>query len=214
MASLASLERAIDSDRVDSLLKTMLSSMLTDLQNFQTDVRATGFVPIPLNTWREATAFDVGASAANGGVLASDTTPVLDAINGGTDGCQRIIWASSDVTQIVNSIPLPPDLDTASDIVVHTRIVSGGTTDAVGFEVDTFFNEGDTEVADTSETNQTTTYSEATTTILAADIPTGAQTITIGLTPVAHTTDTMAMTASWLEYTKDTAIGATLSTTS
>jgi len=94
------------------------------------------------------------------------------------------------------------NIDPAKDLVLHMRIVSGGTTDAVGFTVDTFFNEGDTKVVDTSGTNQTTTVAEVTATIAAADIPAGAQTITIGLTPVAHTTDSLAMTAAWLEYSK------------
>lgn len=159
------------------------------------------FVPIPINSWRESTNFDVGAIAANGGILASDTTPILEAINAATDGCQRITWAASNNDQIVTAIPLPPNLDVTADLVLHTRIASAGTTDAVGFTVDTFFNEGDTKVVDTSETNQTVTYAEKITTIAAADIPAGAQTITIGLTPVAHTTDIMYLTATWLEYT-------------
>lgn len=158
------------------------------------------FIPISLNSLREATNFDVGAIAVNGGILASDTTPTLDAINAATDGCQRILWVASNNDQIVGQIPLPPSLDTTKDLVLHLRIVSGGTTDPVGFTVDTFFNEGDTKVVDTSGTNQTTAYAEVTATIAAADIPAGAQTITMGLTPVAHTTDTLSLTALWLEY--------------
>lgn len=161
-----------------------------------------GFVPVPLNTWREASAFDVGAIAVNGGILASDTTPLLEGINGATDGCQRLVWASSNGDQIVNSIPLPPDLDTAKPVVLHARISSGSTTDAVGFTLDSFFNEGDTKVADTTGTNQTVTPAEVVASIAASDVPNGAQTITMGLTPVAHTTDTLNLMATWLTYTK------------
>lgn len=168
---------------------------------YQDTLSAQNFIGIPLNTWREATTFDVGNIAANGGVLASDSTPILEAINAGTDGCQRIHWAATNVDQVVTSIPLPPDLDVTADLVLHTRIAAAATNDAVGFTVDTFFNEGDTKVTDTSETNQTATYAEKITTIAAADIPAGAQTITIGLTPVAHGTDAMYLTATWLEYT-------------
>lgn len=164
-------------------------------------VSAQKFIPIALHSLRETTNFDVGNAAANGGILASDTTPVLDAINAATDGCQRLLWAASNNDQVTLQIPLPPDFDPANDLVLHMRIVSGGTTDAVGFTVDSFFNEGDTKVVDTSGTNQTTTYAEVIATIAAADIPAGAQTITIGLTPVAHTTDTLALSALWLEYT-------------
>jgi hypothetical protein len=160
------------------------------------------FIPLPLDNFKETTNFDVGAIAANGGVLASDTTPVRDAINAATDGCQRLLWAASNNDQVTTQTPLPPDLDVTADLVLHARIASGGTTDAVGFTVDSFFNEGDTKVVDTSGTNQTTTYAEKTATIGAADVPAGAQTLTIGLTPVAHTTDTLAMSAAWLEYTR------------
>lgn len=169
---------------------------------YQHLLSAQSCIGLPLNVWREASTFDVGNTAANGGILASDTTPVLDAINGGTDGCQRLLWAATNTDQIVANFVLPPDLDEASDLVLHCRIASGGTTDAVGFTVETFFNEGDTKVSDTTTTNQTTSYTEVTATIAAADVPAGAQTVTIGLTPVAHGTDTLAMSACWLEYTK------------
>ena len=169
---------------------------------YQDLLSAQQFISVPLDSFKEATNFDVGAIAANGGVLASDTTPIREAINAATDGCQRLLWAASNNDQIVAQLALPPDLDVASDIVLHFRIVSAGTTDAVGFTVDSFFNEGDTKVVDTSETNQTATYAEKIATIAAADIPAGAQTLTFGLTPVAHTTDTMAMTACWIEYTR------------
>lgn len=169
---------------------------------YQHILSAQSFIPLSLMQFREATAFDVSNIAANGGILASDTTPVLDAINAATDGAQRLLWASSNNDQVITQIALPPDLDVAKDIVVHLRIVSGGTTNAVGFTLASFFNEGDSSIADTSGTNQTTTYAEVIATIAAADIPAGAQTLSLGLTPVAHTTDTLALGAVWLEYSK------------
>lgn len=174
------------------------AEILTDLLSAQS------FIGIPLNQFRETTNFDVGNIAANGGVLASDTTPILEAINAATDGCQRFNWASGEVDQITCQISLPPDLDTTADIKLYTRIASEGTTDAVGFTVDTFFNEGDTKVVDTSATNQTVTYADKLTTIAAADIPAAAAggTMTIGLTPVAHTTDKMYMTGCKIYYTR------------
>jgi len=180
----------------ETIVEAVLGEIYTDLLSAQS------FIGIPLNTFREASAFDVGAIAANGGVLASDSTPILEAINAATDGCQRISWVNSNNDQIVTSIPLPPDIDTDAGLVLHVRIASNSTTDAVGFTVDTFFNEGDSKVTDTSTTNQTATYAEKLATIATADVPSGAQTVTIGLTPVAHTTDYMYLTAAWLEYTR------------
>jgi hypothetical protein len=167
---------------------------------YQSLVSIQGFVPLTLMQWREVSSMAVGNAAANGGLLASDTTPILQPINGATDGCQELVWAASNNDPIATTVALPPDLDDTADLVLHTRIVSGGTTDAVGFTVDTWFNEGDTKVSDTSETNQTATWAEKITTIAAADVPAGAQTITISLTPVAHTTNTLALSAAWLEY--------------
>lgn len=163
---------------------------------------AQGFVPIPLQSFREVASGVVGNAAANGGVLASDTTPILTSINAATDGCQKILWAASNNDVIAVSIPLPPDLNDAAAVVVHCRIVSAGTTDAVGFTVSGWFNEGDTKVDATSGTNQTTTWAEVTAEFGASDVPAGAQTMTIFLTPVAHTTDTMSLSACWLEYTQ------------
>ena len=186
-----------NSDTSQSTVGGCIDELYTDL------VTAQAFLPIPLTNFRHCTNFDVSNISDNGGVLASDTTPLLDAINGATDGCQRLVWASSTNTQIVTSIPIPPDFDSSKDIVIHFRSVSGGTTNAVGFSVATFFNEADTKVSDVSTTNQTVTWAEKIATIAAADIPAGAQTMTIGLTPVAHTTDTMAINSVWLEYTRE-----------
>jgi hypothetical protein len=158
-------------------------------------------IPLPIDGFKETTNFDVGAIAVNGGVLASDTTPVREAINAATDGCQRLNWAASNNDQIVCQAVIPPNIDVTADMVLHVRIASESTTDAVGFTVDWFINEGDTKVVDTTTTNQTATYAEKIATLGNADIPAGSQTITIGLTPVAHTTDAMYLTAAWLEYT-------------
>jgi hypothetical protein len=167
---------------------------------YQDLISIQSFIGVPLTCLREVGTMAVGNIAANGGVLASDTTPILQPINGATDGCQELVWAASNNDPVMFSIPLPPDLNDGADLVLHTRIRSGATTDAVGFTVDSWFNEGDTKVTDTSETNQTNTWAEKITTIGAADVPAAAQTITVSLTPVAHTTDNMQLSAVWLEY--------------
>jgi len=161
-----------------------------------------GCVSVPLTSLRETTNFNVGNIAANGGVLASDTSPILSAINGATDGCQMLTWAANNNDQVIFQTALSPDLDDTADVVVHFRTKSEGVTDAVGFTVDSFFNEGDTKVVDTSTTNQTASWAEKIATIGNADVPSGAQTLTVGLTPVAHTTDKMYLSAVWIEYTK------------
>lgn len=167
---------------------------------YQNLISVQGFIPISLMSLREVSSMAVGNIAANGGLLASDTTPILQPINGATDGCQEVVWAAGNADPVIFQVPLPPNLDDAADLVLHTRMRSGGTTNAVGFTVDSWFNEGDTKVTDTSETNQTNTWEEKIATIAAADVPAGAQTVTISLTPVTHATDNMQLSAVWLEY--------------
>ncbi len=157
-------------------------------------------IGIPLFSLREGITFDVGNIAANGGLLASDTTPALDAINAATDGCQRISWVSSNNDQLIAQLTIPNDIDTSKDMEVHFRILSSGVTDAVGFLVTSFFNEGDTSIADNTSTNGTAFYADVFATIAAADIPSAAQTMTVGFAPIAHTSDTLKLTAVWIEY--------------
>ena len=180
--------------------QTTVEAALAELYQHLKSVQS--FIPVALHSLREATNFDVGDVAANGGILASDTTPVLDAINAATDGCQRLLWAAANADQVIFQTPLPPDLDDAADIVLHIRAAMGGATNTPTIAVDSFFNEGDTKVQDATGAVTGTAYDEYTATIAAADVPAGAQTLTIGLTPGAHAADTLAVSAIWIEYKK------------
>jgi hypothetical protein len=168
---------------------------------YQNAISIQGFINIPLTSLREAAAFAVANIAGNGGVLASDTTPVLGpAVASPLDGCQVVSWAASNNDAVIFQTALPPNLDDAADLVIHMRIMSAGTTNAVGFACDAYFNEGDTLVEANSTTNQTAAWAEKIITIGAADVPAGAQTLSVSLTPVAHTTDIMYLSALWIEY--------------
>lgn len=156
-------------------------------------------VDVSLPVLREVATMAVGNITANGGLLASDTTPILGPVNGATAGCQRVQWAASNNDVVMFQVSLPANLDDTLDITLGARIASGGTTNAVGFTVTSYFDETGAAVSDTTGTNQTTTYSTVTATIAAADVPAGARTMTVTLTPVAHTTDTLNLTALWLE---------------
>lgn len=162
----------------------------------------TGFVPVPLTGIREVTSNNLGNIAANGGLLATDTTPILEYTNGDTDSAFRMRWAASNSDPIAFQVPLPPDLDEAAAVEVHLRAAMGGATDTPVIDADSYFNEGDTQVADASAAITGTTYAEYIITIAAADVPAGAQTFTCELTPAAHTTDTLLVTAVWVEFTR------------
>lgn len=161
----------------------------------------TGFIPVSLASVREITTGAFINAAGNGGLLATDTTPILNTINGDTDGAWRLAWAASNSDAIGFQVPLPPDLDEASVVEIHLRAYMAGATDTPVISADSYFDEGDTKVEDDSPAlNATPT--ERIITIAAADVPAGAQTLSVELTPGAHTTDILYVTAIWLEYTR------------
>jgi len=160
-------------------------------------------IGIPLTSLREATAFAIPASNAGYGLLGSDTTPILSSVDGATDECMGVTWATGDVDQVIANVCLPPDLDTSADVVVHARVAAGGSTDTPTWTLNSYFNEGDTVVADSlAASGATSDYAEITQAIAAADVPSGAQMLTIGFTPASHDTDAFMMTGLWLEYTR------------
>lgn len=177
------------------------SYVLGSLPSNWTD-RDEGRINIPLALLREVASDDIDVDTNHGGLLTKDSTPILEYINGDTDSCIRVNWASSNNDPVVFQVPIPPDLDASEDVTLHVRIASGGTTNAVGFDIDSYFEEADTKVSDATTTNQTTVYLEKIATIANADVPAGAQTLTIEMTPVAHTTDIMALTSLWVTYRK------------
>lgn len=159
-------------------------------------------IPLSLVTAREATTGDVGAIAANGGLLASDTTPALSGT--GSTVSQQILWAASNVDQILWDQPLPEDFDGRDDVLVDLLVASGGTSDLASFSVLTSWD-GAANVTDTAtDPAASTTYHWITATISAADIPDTAGTVSIALVPAAHGTDTVAIKAVRIRHTQRT----------
>ena len=156
------------------------------------------FIPIPLTSWMIG---DASNTVSFGGPA---TDPILDMTNGDTDSAMRWTWAAASVEEIITQIPLPPDLDTTADLVLHLRTAKDANANTVTLASDAYFNEGDTKVEDVTATIAQAA-GETTITIAAADIPAGAQSLTIELTPSAHAGDALYLYATWLEYT-----GATL----
>lgn len=169
---------------------------------YQHIMTASAFIPVPLATVRELSTGTHPNAAGNGGLLASDTTPILSAVNGDTDGAWRLAWAASNSDPIGFQVPLPADLNDAASVVIHFRAAMAGTTDTPVISADSYFNEGDTKVEDDSAAVTGTSYAEYTITIAHGDVPAGAQTLSVELTPGAHTTDVLYLTALWVTYTR------------
>lgn len=160
-----------------------------------------GFVPISLHSMREADANgDVGNAAAIGGVLASDTTPIMRGVSGGIG--QEISWAAGNADPVVCEVALPPDLDDTQDVTLALQVYSG-TTNAATMSVKTSWDHGAT-VTDSADDSGTksATFHEITATIAAADVPANPKTVTILLTPPTHATDAIQLCGAQLRYAK------------
>jgi len=162
------------------------------------------FIPISIFSVRKVTGMAPGNTTANGGLLASDTVPILAPKTGATAGCQVIKWAAAAVSAIAFQVALPPDLNADADLVLHGRVACTATaTDIPTFTLASYFQETGAVVSDTfAASGATTTFAEITATIALADVPTGAQTLTGRLTPGTHASSGWSLSSLWLEYKK------------
>lgn len=159
-------------------------------------------IQISLNDFRECNSSgDVGAIVANGGILASDTTPILE---GDTNEVQRINWATGNVDPLTAQFALPNDFDGGQDVTLDLWVASG-TTNLFSMTVETSWD-GAALVSDSAvDPAQSATIHKITATISAADIPDGASFVTIALTPTAaHATDAYFLYAARLNYVAKT----------
>jgi len=152
------------------------------------------FIPIPLTSWM----LSDGTNTVTFGGPATD--PILDMTNGDTDSALRWAWVATSVVAIITQVPLPPDMDVTKNLVLHLLTKKDADGDTVTLASDAYFMDGDTKVEDVTATIAQA-FGETIITIALADIPAGAQTVTIELTPSAHASDALYVQGSWLEYT-------------
>lgn len=167
-----------------------------------------GYLPLPLFGWRKITSNDFGAIAVasgNGGQLATDTTPILQRINGATDNKARIAWVANDVVEIQQDIAFPPDLDDTADITVNLIVYKNGNTDtgavlAVGY----WEGIGDTEVTSNTAAITETAATLKTVTVAAASVGAYPKAAAITITPGTHANDAIYLLGSYITYTRKT----------
>lgn len=160
-------------------------------------------ISLSLNDFREVDVnSDVGAIAANGGLLASDTTPIL---RGNTAETQEIAWAASNSDIIATQIRLPNNFDGSQDVWVELDVLGAGVTDPATFTVESGWD-GGTLVSDSASDALTKaiTVHRITAVIAAADIPDTAKNLTLVLTLGAHTTDVVMLQGVGISYVAKT----------
>ena len=161
-------------------------------------------VPLSLNDWREvSTAGAVSNIAANGGLLASDTTPILGAE--ATSEAMSITWAAANADIIQAAIALPDDVDGRDDILLDLWVLTdntgGGGIEAASFSVLTSWDNGAQVTDAATDSVPATTSHKVTTRIAAADIPDRPSFVNIQLVPGTHANDPTKLVAARLLYT-------------
>ncbi len=156
-------------------------------------------IPISLMSFRECDGSSVvGNIAANGGILASDTTPILRGRT--TVNNQEISWATGNVDAICTEIAIPADFDGSQDVTLEL-IVNSGTTNAVDMVVATTWD-GGTEVADAAVDTSTKSATDhaLSVTIAAADVPDAPKHLSLRLTPPTHGTNAIQLSGVRILY--------------
>jgi hypothetical protein len=185
---------------------TDVEAALAEVYTHVTSAQA--FYPIPLGSWFDADGdpivkFIDGASAVPGLNLADSEAFGMRWNNNGTHD------------PILTSFPLPPDLDTSADVILHIRASKTGNTlaDATTFAI-TAFNQTNAALHDAdADFGGTTsamtgdaaakTVQEVTLTLANANIAADSTvTMTIDPTSAVLTTDDVIILGVWLEYTR------------
>ena len=168
-----------------------------------------GYIPLPMQNWRETATGAPGNIAANGGLLASDSTPLIAPVNGATDQQLRVAWAAGNADPIAyGGIVYPPDLDDAAAIEVHVLAAHAGATDHPAITVGFYEGVGDTDAGGATDSGDNsghivgTSITEVYRSIAAGDVGAHPKVCTVVLTPGTHATDILYVYGAWLEYTR------------
>jgi hypothetical protein len=162
-------------------------------------------IALPLFSWREVdSSGDVGNIAAIGGVLASNSTPILRA-----DAAEspEISWAATNADPIAIHTPLPPDFSGASDVLfeawVYTDNAGGGDIEAASFTLESTFDGGALVSDALTDATPAATVHKVTATIAKADVPDTASYATFYLTPGTHANDPIQLVSARLRYRRN-----------
>ena len=161
-----------------------------------------GIIPLDLASARLIASNDIDTLANHGGIVATNSTPTYERINGATDKNLQMLWAAGNVDAVQFApVPLPPDLDETHDISVHFYAEMGGATDTPVITVAAFFNVGDADAGGNTAA-LANAVGEVFRDIAAADVAAHPGVLGIEIVPGTHGTDTVILYAAWIEYSK------------
>lgn len=175
--------------------QTTVEAALAEI--YQTLLSTQIVIPLSLSQFREVDSNgDVGTTSSIGGVLASNTTPILRA---GSTECMEIFWAASDVDVVSVALSLPADLDDTADAYVDLFVQANTTDQAPTFSVLSSWNAA-AQITDTATAVTATTVQTITATIASGDIPASSTFVTFQLVPATHGTSAFQLHGARLRY--------------
>ncbi len=155
-------------------------------------------IRLSLHDFREVDANGaVSNIAGNGGILASDTTPIMRNTSGVV--AQEISWATGNVDPILCQTSLPEDFDGREDVVLELTVRSG-TTNAATFTALTSWDGGTNVSTTVTDGALSATNHVIRATIPASSIPDTAASVAVHLTPATHATDIINLVNARLLY--------------
>lgn len=200
---LSALSAATLSDADEIYVNDGGTSAKATIAALRTALGGVGFIPLDITQLRTLATNEVVNLAGHGGALAVDSVPILERTSTTTDKSLRVNWALGVVAEVFwPPVPMPPDLDETSDVIVHLVAEMSGATDTPVIDIQAWDGVGDVEMGGNSGA-LADAITEVTTTLLAANIsgnPTGF--LNLQLVPAAHGTDAIYLYGAWLEYTK------------
>lgn len=163
-----------------------------------------GFIPLDITGLREIASNAIQNLAAHGGLLASDSAPLLQRVNGATDKALRVVWTAEADTDEAQFPPvaLPPDFNAGADCTIHLLAAMESTNDTPTIDVQVYNGVGDTEMGGATAAITGTSVAEYTVTIANANVANPPGVLNISLVPAAHETDDLYVYAAWIEYTR------------
>jgi hypothetical protein len=177
-----------------SLGTTMGANLTAQLAALVAATNGSKFISIPLQT------LFLGNGTTTVSALGPATAPAL-AQAGANDPNLLLTWvASADDTGKValGSFCLPDSWPSTANLRFRFRAKEGVNTDHPVMTLHTVFDEGDTQVVDTSAAITGTSYAEYTITVANADIKAGARVCGFEMFPAAHATENNTVIVSSL----------------
>lgn len=204
LSALAAITAFADADK--SYYEQSDVSKSGDMALERTFLVGPGFYPLDITALREIASDEIQNLAAHGGILALDSTPILERVATSTDKALRVVWGAGDQTEVqFPPVMMAPFFDAATDVTIHLLAKMNASGDTPTIDVQVFDAIGDTEMGGPTAA-LSVTLAELTVTLANADIsghPLGF--FNISLVPGTHATQLVELYGAWMEFKRKAA---------